>query len=115
MVVVLEANDDKAGRFGMTLAQAKDYFLAKAKNHGLTPCNIKENKNSIFISFYHPMMNKPEGWKMPWKALWVLAHDFGAKSEGGDPPWDYLLKIETPLPDPPEGKYMTMRGNILKD
>jgi hypothetical protein len=112
-MVVLRANGANVGLFGMTLDEAKSYFLVRAKKYGLEPIRVKETADSVIVSFYHPSMEKPAGWKMPWKSLRSLARDFGAFDESeDDPPWDYSLS-EKPLPIPPEGKYITMEGDEL--
>ena len=106
MVVALYGFDGMAGRFGMTLGQAKDYFLAKAKEMGLEPIKVKESEDKVYISFYHPAMQKPAGWRMPWDQLRNLAYEFQVPFDyDADPPWDYTLRVEK---TPPEGEYVAV-------
>lgn len=99
MVVALYG-DGIAGRFGMTLPQAKEAFLAKVKELGLEPVSIREVENDVTISFYNPRRRTGPP---PWGKLRKLANEFSVRYDyDGDPPWEYNLTVEE---SPPEGQY----------
>ncbi len=55
MIVELHADDQLQGRFTMNLEEAKEYFLEKAKELGLSPEKETFKEGKYFFSFYSPM------------------------------------------------------------
>ena len=82
----------EVGKYGMTLQEAKEAFLATATKHGLDPKKVKESPTEIMVEF---------GWNDD--GIQDLLHDVADVDDlHGDPPAVYTLKAE----DVPEGEYV---------
>lgn len=101
--VIGEGTEVSAGKFGMTLDEASDAMLLKAKEMGLEGSARKNKKGTEIDLDFSP---KKKGEKWPWRKLRDFADEWGVPYDGdGDPPWTYTVAND-PQPDP--GKYMTI-------
>jgi hypothetical protein len=100
-VPAVEQGNIMVGRFNMTLENAKEYLLKKAKEIGLTPYRTSIKEHSCLVDFYP--WERPNGERPPWEKFRKLAEEFSVSYDtDGDPPWEYTLVVEVP---PKEGEY----------